>query len=177
MEYQDGPRLPGHAPAGARSARKSRISRPQVTAPLFSGALSAGLGGLFGGGSTPNPTAPGGIGFAPRPVLHGGGLVGAPAPLRRVPDAAFLSAPRMHAGGIAGLRPDEVPAILQRAAAAQDRAGGGAIRIVLGDGLRAKILDEAARQSVRIVDGATRGPGFASRVAAANRGAERSRLR
>ena len=27
---------------------------------------------------------------------------------------AFAGAPRMHAGGVAGLRHDEVPAILQR---------------------------------------------------------------
>jgi len=33
MEYQDGPRLPGHAPAGARTARSRRISKPQVTVP------------------------------------------------------------------------------------------------------------------------------------------------
>ena len=33
---------------------------------------------------------------------------------RMVPALAFANAPRMHAGGWAGLRPDEVPAILQR---------------------------------------------------------------
>jgi hypothetical protein len=31
-----------------------------------------------------------------------------------VPALAFAGAPRMHAGGWAGLHPDEVPAILQR---------------------------------------------------------------
>jgi hypothetical protein len=31
-----------------------------------------------------------------------------------VPALAFANAPRMHSGGWAGLRPDEVPAILQR---------------------------------------------------------------
>ena len=31
-----------------------------------------------------------------------------------VPALAFAGAPRMHSGGWAGLRPDEVPAILQR---------------------------------------------------------------
>ena len=31
-----------------------------------------------------------------------------------VPDMAFAAAPRMHSGGTLGLRPDEVPAILQR---------------------------------------------------------------
>jgi hypothetical protein len=47
-------------------------------------------------------------------VLHTGGVVGAPGPGRMVPALAFANAPRMHAGGWAGLRPDEVPAILQR---------------------------------------------------------------
>ena len=48
------------------------------------------------------------------PVLHAGGMVGGAAPARRVPAMAFAGAPRMHSGGWAGLRPDEVPAILQK---------------------------------------------------------------
>ncbi|GGO38144.1 hypothetical protein GCM10010991_34970 [Gemmobacter aquaticus] len=47
-------------------------------------------------------------------ILHAGGVVGAPGPGRMVPALAFANAPRMHSGGWAGLRPDEVPAILQR---------------------------------------------------------------
>jgi len=47
-------------------------------------------------------------------ILHAGGVVGAPGPGRMVPALAFAGAPRMHSGGWAGLRPDEVPAILQR---------------------------------------------------------------
>jgi tape measure domain-containing protein len=47
-------------------------------------------------------------------ILHAGGIVGAPGPGRMVPAMAFATAPRMHSGGWAGLRPDEVPAILQR---------------------------------------------------------------
>ncbi len=47
-------------------------------------------------------------------ILHAGGMVGAPGPGRMVPALAFADAPRMHSGGWAGLRPDEVPAILQR---------------------------------------------------------------
>ena len=41
-------------------------------------------------------------------------MVGGPAPGRMVPALAFAGAPRMHSGGWAGLKPDEVPAILQR---------------------------------------------------------------
>jgi hypothetical protein len=47
-------------------------------------------------------------------ILHAGGLVGSPGPGRMVPAMAFAGAPRMHAGGWAGIKPDEVPAILQR---------------------------------------------------------------
>jgi len=48
------------------------------------------------------------------PVLHAGGMVGGVAPTRMVPAMAFANAPRLHSGGLAGLRPDEVPAILQK---------------------------------------------------------------
>ncbi len=47
-------------------------------------------------------------------ILHAGGMVGSPGPGRMVPALAFAGASRMHSGGWAGLRPDEVPAILQR---------------------------------------------------------------
>jgi hypothetical protein len=49
-----------------------------------------------------------------------------------VPTGTFVGAPRFHEGGIAGLRPNEVPAILQRGevvipntGAALGRQGGG----------------------------------------------------
>jgi hypothetical protein len=66
--------------------------------------LSKGLGGIFA------------------PVKHVGGMVGAPGPGRMVPALAFAGAPRMHSGGWAGLRPDEVPAILQRGERVLSRA-------------------------------------------------------
>ncbi|MFM2350958.1 MAG: hypothetical protein RIR04_1924, partial [Pseudomonadota bacterium] len=47
-------------------------------------------------------------------ILHGGGTVGAGTVMRSLPTSLFAAAPRMHAGGWAGLKPDEVPAILQR---------------------------------------------------------------
>ena len=56
----------------------------------------------------------GGAGGLFADILHAGGTVGSPGPGRMVPALAFAGAPRMHAGGFAGLRPDEVPAILQR---------------------------------------------------------------
>jgi len=73
-------------------------ARRFILGPL-AGALSGALGGL---GSI----------FAP--VLHAGGMVGGAAPQRMVPAMAFAGAPRMHSGGWAGLRSDEVPAILQK---------------------------------------------------------------
>jgi hypothetical protein len=64
-------------------------------ANALSGALG-NLGGMFAG------------------VFHQGGIVGGPAPTRMVPAMAFANAPRLHNGGWAGLKSDEVPAILQR---------------------------------------------------------------
>jgi hypothetical protein len=78
------------------------------------GPLASALSGVFGGG-----IFGGGAAAAANPMLnasiwHTGGMVGAGAPMRAVPVTAFADAPRMHSGGWAGLRPDEVPAILQR---------------------------------------------------------------
>jgi hypothetical protein len=67
------------------------------------GPIADALSGAFGGA--------GGL-FAN--ILHAGGTVGSPGPGRMVPAMAFAGAPRMHSGGWAGLKPDEVPAILQR---------------------------------------------------------------
>lgn len=68
--------------------------RSQITGPLF-GALGGALG-------------------LPVGVAHSGGVAGSLARQRTVDPRVFAFAPRYHEGGIAGLRPDEVPAILQR---------------------------------------------------------------
>lgn len=47
-------------------------------------------------------------------VFHSGGVVGMGGAHRTVNPAMFFGAARYHTGGIAGLRPDEVPAILQK---------------------------------------------------------------
>jgi hypothetical protein len=67
------------------------------------GPIADALSGAFGGA--------GGL-FAN--ILHSGGTVGIAGSSRMVPAMAFAGAPRMHSGGWAGLKPDEVPAILQR---------------------------------------------------------------
>jgi hypothetical protein len=47
-------------------------------------------------------------------LFHEGGVAGEASLSRQVPAFVFAGAPRYHGGGIAGLKPDEVPAILQR---------------------------------------------------------------
>jgi len=96
-------------------------------------------------------------------VSHTGGMVGISGYTRSVPAMAFAGAPRMHAGGMAGLRPDEVPTILQRGErvlnrreTAQYSAGGAGmsrVRIELGEGLMGSIMEQAGAQSVEIVQG------------------------
>ncbi len=98
--------------------------RETVTKPLFNalgGVLSAGLGGLFGAGgfsglSPTDASLGGGIAGVtfPGASLHSGGIAGAGGLSVRIPALALAAAPRLHQGGLAGLAPDEVPAILQR---------------------------------------------------------------
>ena len=70
-------------------------------------------------------------------VLHAGGMVGSAGPSRLVPAMAFAAAPRMHSGGMAGLRHDEVPAILQRGERvlsrreAQSYGTGGGVNVTI----------------------------------------------
>lgn len=94
-------------------------ARRFLLGPL-AGALGGLTAGLGGGGSI----------FAS--VLHAGGMAGAGGTGRSVPVAAFAQAPRMHSGGWAGLRSDEVPAILQRGERVLSRrevANGGGVTI------------------------------------------------
>ncbi|MDB5658089.1 MAG: phage tail tape-measure protein [Cypionkella sp.] len=95
-------------------------ARKFILGPIAS-ALDGVLGSLGGGGLFGTM-----VGAA---VQHAGGIVGGSAPMRAVPMWAFAGAPRMHSGGFAGLRPDEVPAILQkgeRVLSRQETSGYGA---------------------------------------------------
>ncbi|MCW5716280.1 MAG: tape measure protein [Bauldia sp.] len=85
------------------------------------GPLANALGGMGGGGGIFGSLFGGGGGILSG-IFHAGGIVGAPGPLRLVPAHAFAGAPRHHDGGVAGLRPDEVPAILQRGEMVLSRA-------------------------------------------------------
>lgn len=90
-------------------------------------------GGLFGGGK-------GGLlgGFLIPGILHKGGVAGSDGygHGRAVSPSAFTGAKRYHKGGIAGLQPGEVPAILQRGEVVLPRgtkAGGSqAVHITVG---------------------------------------------
>jgi len=75
------------------------------------GPIANALSGVFGGG-----------GSVAAAVSHNGGMVGVSGHSRSVPAQAFAGAPRMHGGGWAGLRPDEVPTILQRGERVLSRA-------------------------------------------------------
>ena len=112
----------------ARLAARKFILGP--IAQVLSSALG-GAGGLFAN------------------IFHAGGIVGAPAPGRMVPAMAFADAPRMHSGGVAGLRPDEVPAILQRGERVLSRreAGGYGTRNARGDAAPAVNVTIMARDA------------------------------
>src|SRR3569832_873390 len=82
-----------------------RIAAAQAATKLLGAFNASSIGqfiGSFLGGGTPAP------------VHHTGGVVGAVAASRTVSPLAFVSALRYHSGGVLGLTPDEVPAILQR---------------------------------------------------------------
>lgn len=68
------------------------------------------ISGMFGGKGL-GGVIMGGVGK----LFHSGGVVGSGSgPSRTIPVAAFAGAPRYHQGGIAGLKPGEVPSILKR---------------------------------------------------------------
>src|SRR5205085_2943448 len=59
------------------------------------GSIAGIIGGLFG-------------------KHHNGGIAGSPTQFSSVSPAVFAGAMRYHTGGLAGLQPDEVPAILRK---------------------------------------------------------------
>jgi len=88
-------------------------------------------------------------------VHHAGGVVGGYAPTRMVSIAAFANAPRMHSGGIAGLRPDEVPAILQKGERVTPRGAGSGgnvvnININLAGANGDRAIEETAIRAVKL---------------------------
>lgn len=86
------------------------------SASTSGGGIFGWLGGLFGGGSAAGGSAAGTVATDDALALyfHTGGLVGSGGVSGRVPASVFAGAARYHSGGIAGLAPNEVPAILKR---------------------------------------------------------------
>jgi hypothetical protein len=77
-------------------AAMQRILAEKMASEIFTGFNMGSIGNFFSAA-----------------VHHGGGVVGAGGASRAVSPLAFIGAPRYHSGGIAGLKSDEVPAILQ----------------------------------------------------------------
>ena len=116
----------------------------QILGGLIGAGINAGIGSLFApatAGATFNPATATGP-----EVLHAGGIVGAPGNPRRggVPWAAFLGADRYHRGGIAGLRPGEVPVIAMRGEriTPAGQAAGGSMTVVINDQRRGGVAIE-----------------------------------
>ncbi|MEQ9631846.1 MAG: hypothetical protein RLN94_09005 [Roseovarius sp.] len=87
---------------GRLISRLADLALEAALSGLFSG-FGGSSGGIFGGAVIPG-------------ILHDGGVAGRDGygHGRAVSPSVFRGAPRYHSGGIAGLRPNEVPAILQK---------------------------------------------------------------
>ena len=95
----------------ARLAARHTIVRP------LAGLIAGALPGLFGGGPASGEATPS-TGSQSAGVRHGGETAARASHGHvrgsTVPPAIFDGAPRFHSGGIAGLRPEEVPVIVRR---------------------------------------------------------------
>ena len=78
---------------------------------LFNAISGGATGGTGGAGGWISSIAGA---FVKAPVAHSGGVIGEGNTSRIVNPAVFAQALRYHTGGIAGLRPNEVPSILMR---------------------------------------------------------------
>jgi hypothetical protein len=82
----------------------AQIAAQNIAEELFGNLFKTGKKGAGGGGFFDLLGS----------LFHQGGIAGSPGPGRRIPALAFAGAPRLHDGGMLGLRANEVPAILQR---------------------------------------------------------------
>lgn len=123
----------------------AKMIQQQIIFNLVSGllkSLAGAAGGALGGvGSSAN-----GFGAIAGMQAHGGGIIGnastygAGTGFRSISPAMFTNAARYHSGGIAGLKPNEVPAVLMRGEEVLTRddprhmlnsgGGGGSVKIV-----------------------------------------------
>ncbi len=72
------------------------------------GGLFGAIASAFGGGSSTGAAS----GTFTNELFHDGGIAGQPTTRRTTASNVFAGAVKYHSGGIAGLQPDEVPAIL-----------------------------------------------------------------
>ena len=86
-------------------------------------------------------------------VAHQGGVIGASGISRKVSPSVFAGATRYHSGGVAGLRPGEVPTILQRGEEVLTR--GDPRHIFNGGGQTAGGTTEVTPRIVNAIDGAS----------------------
>ena len=125
----------------------TRIAVKQaILAPLagwMAGNIGGGTAAAAGSAAASGGTQAAAGGFLSKilaSIFHEGGIAGEGAPpVRRVDAAVFLDAPRYHIGGVAGLKPNEVPAILQRG------------EVVLSRDQVARRMDEGARPPVNVI--------------------------
>ena len=97
----------------------AKMIQQQIIFALVSKIFSA-IGGAIGGGLSGVGTSANGIGAVGGVMAHGGGVIGmngtygAGTGFRSISPAMLATATRYHSGGIAGLKPGEVPAVLMR---------------------------------------------------------------
>lgn len=121
----------------------------------FLGSLGAGFSALAGGGgaAAAGGSAIGGSSLALGGLYHGGGTVGIVPTARRTVDlSVFHDAVRMHEGGIAGLKDDEVATILQKGETVRTKAQEDTIQMQLVNGLAGKTQPAAAIKNVLVID-------------------------
>lgn len=82
----------------------------QIGRMILQQAIFNALSGMFGGGGGLGGRIAGGVNSM---FFHDGGVVGRGGSGRMVPATAFAGAARYHNGGMAGLKPNEVPAVLE----------------------------------------------------------------
>ena len=94
----------------------AKMIQQQIIFNLISGLLSS-LGGSLGGGAgaATNSFSGGFSNFNLSGLqFHSGGVVGSGGQFRAISPAMFANATRYHSGGIAGLKPGEVPSVLMQ---------------------------------------------------------------
>jgi hypothetical protein len=135
----------------------------QITGPLTQAAsvlLRSGLSslaGAFGFGMSPGSSGTYPIVPVTATPLHTGGIVGTGDGARRVvSQAIFAEAPRLHTGGI--IRPNEVPAILERGEGVFTPAQMRALAPAGGGDVIVQVIDQRGAGAPPIETTESRGP-------------------